>query len=178
MSAPGPLRWLFRLLGGVLGLAVAGCDDGTVITRVMVFGDARSFFILSGPDGLASEVHGAPFPGMTPDQVAQRLRAPADLPTGIRFRGVRPGEAHEGPRLVLVFNPLDPIDGVRNCQRTTEARVDKPREVGFAVTATLCNKGALVATAHMEATKTRADDPAEFTRVMQLLLMQIATKPG
>lgn len=178
MSLPSPLRWLSRLVAGALGLAVAACDDGTVITRVMVFGDARSFFILSGPQGMASEVHGAPFPGVTPAQVAERLRAPADLPTGIRFRAVAPGEAREGPRLVLVFNPLDPIDGVRDCQRTGPARVDKPRDVGFTVTATLCNKGALVATAHMNATKTKADDPAEFTRVMQLLMMQIATKPG
>ena len=167
-----------QALTGLLGLAVAACDDGTVITRVIVYGDARSFFVLSGPAGLATEVHGSPFPDTSAAWVAENLKAPPALPTGIRFRPVAIGAQRDEPRLVLVFNRRDTPDPVRDCARSAEAPVDPPRTEGFTVMATLCNGHALVATAHMEARKTRAGDTAEFTRVMRLLLMQIATKPG
>lgn len=167
---------LLQIASGLLGLSLAACDDGTVITRVMIYGDARSFLVLSGPLGMATVVHGAPFPGTTPDWVAANLKAPAAMPTGIRFRAVDIGAARDGGRLVLVFNRRDAPDAVRDCARQAEAPVDPPRSEGFSVTASICNAHALVATAHMEARKTRADDPAEFTRVMRLLLMEMTSK--
>lgn len=178
MTLPAFLRRMAGILGGVLGLGLAGCDDGTAITRVLVYGDAASFLVLSGPGGMPVEVHGAPFPGVAAKEVAALLKAPAAMPAGIRFRPAEPGDA-EGARLMLVFNRTDTVDAVADCRRRAPAR--PPGEggaVGFTVTMTLCNAGSMVATAHMEASKTRADDPAEFTRVMRLLMMQIATKPG
>lgn len=173
----GVWRWL-QMAVGLLGLGVAACDDGTVITRVMVERDAASLLVLSGPQGMATEVHGAPFPDATPDWVAANLRAPATMSTGIRFRAVGIGMARDGARLVLVFNRRDAPDPVRDCARQAEAPVGSPQSEGFTVTATICNAQALMATAHMEARKTRLGDNAEFTRVMRLLLMQIAMRPG
>jgi hypothetical protein len=167
-----------QALSTLAGLGLAGCDDGTIITRVDVRGDAQSFFVLAGPHGLATEVHGAPYPGTTSAWVVERLKAPPALPTGIRFRDVGIGTARNGPRLVLVFNRRDAPDPVRDCGRMDAAPVDPPEEAGFSATATLCNAHAMVATAHMEARRTGTDDPDAFPQAMRLLIMQIAAKAG
>jgi hypothetical protein len=162
-----------RLSAALLALLAAGCDDGTVITLV----DreqarlAKSFLVTAGPDGFPVETHGAPFAGVSAAEVAARLRAPPSFPAGIRFRPVAPGT--EARRLVLVFNRQGQPDRHADCRLSAPAPTVAPREVGFSVSATLCSGAGVVVTGHMEARKTRADDPAAFSRVMTLLLMTI-----
>lgn len=170
------IRRLARATCALAGFAVSGCDDGTVITRTDVRGDAAAYFVLSGPEGLPTEVHGAPFPGVTPEWVVEHLKAPPALPTGIRFRAVPVGAHNEAPRLLLVFNRSDPPDASRDCRRAAPVPVQSPRLEGFSVMATVCHGNAMVATSHMEARKTRADDPEGFSHAMRLLLMQIAVR--
>lgn len=164
---------LSRLSAAILALLAAGCDDGTVITLV----DreqarlAKSFLVTAGPEGFPVETHGTPFAGVTTVEVAARLRAPPSFPAGIRFRPVAPGA--EARRLVLVFNREGAPNRHADCRLTAPARTVPPREVGFSVSATLCSGAGVVVTGHMEARKTRADDPDEFSRVMTLLLMTI-----
>lgn len=167
---------LSRAIGALAGLTVSACDDGTVITRTDVRGDAAAYFVLSGPEGLPTEVHGAPFPGVTPDWVVAHLKAPPALPTGIRFRAVPVGAHKEAPRLLLVFNRSDAPDASRDCRRAAAVAVQPPRPEGFSVMATVCHGTAMVATSHMEARRTRADDPEGFSHAMRLLLMQIAVR--
>jgi hypothetical protein len=162
-----------RRLGAAALALLAGCDDGTIVTLVDA-GQARlarSFLVTAGPQGFPVEIHGAPFAGVAPAEVAARLRAPASFPAGIRFRAVEPGA--EGRRLVLVFNRDGPPDRHADCRMTAPASGRAPRDVGFSVSATLCSGAGYVVTGHMEARKTRADDPDEFARVMRLLLTTI-----
>lgn len=167
-----------QIILGLAGALLAACDDGTVITRVQVWGDARSYFTTAGAAGVATEVHGRPFARVSAEEVVARLRPPAGMAQDVRFRLVQQGEQAEGIRLLLVFNRTDVPDTIRDCRRsargqTLPVEANPAQDVGFTVTATLCHAEARVATAHMEATKTRADDPEEFARVMRLLLMQI-----
>ena len=161
-----------------LGLGLAGCDDGTVITRVHTEPLAQSSFTVAGLAGLATEVHGAPFAGMTAEAVVARLRPPVGQAQTISFRLATPGEAAERIRLVLVYNRTTAPDGIRDCRDTGRGQAlpvsaSPPEEVGFTVTTSLCDAERRLASAHMEARRTRADDPAEFTRVMRLALMQL-----
>ncbi len=161
-----------------LTLALAGCDDGTVITRVdryPAFDSSQIIHMDAG--GIPAEIHGLPFPGVDPDEVAARLRLPAGFAQGFRFRAVAPGSGAEG-RLVLVFNGTEAPNGVRDCKRGAEAPTEPPRDVGFALMATFCRGAAMLAGGHLEARTTRADDPQEFSRVMQTLLFNIIGPTG
>lgn len=148
--------------------ALAGCDDGTVITRVTNFtGGGRDYVIPFAAGGLPTEIHGAPFAGVTVDEVAAKLRLPPSFPAGIRFRAIAPGDG--GGRLVLAFNPEGPPNGMVLCAPPAPPRLIRPRETGFAVTATLCNGERVLTTGHLEARKTRADDPKGFSHAMTRL---------
>lgn len=171
------MRAGLRLSGLFAALAaLAGCDDGTVITRVdNQIGAVDSYLIPMAAGGLPTEVHGAPFDGVTPEQIVARLRLPGGYPTDIRFRAVAPGPGAVG-RLVLAFNPDGPPNGQALCGLTAPRPGLPPREVGFAVTATLCNGARVLTTAHMEARKTRADDPEGFVKAMQRLFTAMLAK--
>jgi hypothetical protein len=178
VSFGNALRRGAQMLLGLAGFLLAACDDGTVITRVQVWGDARSYFTTAGAAGVATEVHGTPFARVSAEEVVSRLRLPPGMPQEIRFRLVPQGEQAEGVRLLLVFNRTDVPDSMRDCRRSARGQPlpvapNPAQEVGFTVTASLCDAEARVATAHMEATKTRADDPEEFARVMRLLLIEM-----
>lgn len=168
------MRLLARLaaLTGLAGL-LAACDDGTVITRVMgTMTNPRSHIVPMAAGGLPTEIHNAPFAGVAPAEIVSRLRMPGDWPADIRFRlADTPGR---GARLVLVFNPAEHPDGYAACRLTRSPPAAAPRDTGFAVTASFCTGDRVIVTAHMEARKTRADDPAEFGRVMTVLFQAMA----
>jgi hypothetical protein len=172
----GLRAFMGRLAAAGAALLAAGCDDGTVITRVdRMPAFSRSQIIAMAAGGVPTEIHGRPFDGVTPEEIAGRLKMPPGFAAGVTFRAVAPGPRGIDPhrRLVLVFNPAEGPNGLRDCRRIEEAPTNPPREVGFSVTATFCTEDRLLATGHMEARKTRADDPGEFTRVMRLLFMQV-----
>lgn len=164
MALPRRLSALLAALA-----ALAGCDDGAVITRVTNFvGGGRDYVVPLAAGGLPAEIHGAPFAGVSAEEVAARLRLPPSFPAGIRFRAVAPDAGAVG-RMVLAFNPEGPPNGTALCKIAAPLRHAPPREIGFAVTATLCNGERVLTTAHLEASKTRADDPEAFAHAMTRL---------
>lgn len=159
-------------IGGAL-LSLAGCDDGSIITRVdQTSAWDSSVFATMASGGLPTEIHGVPFSDVTADQVAAALRPPADQPQNIRFRAIAPGVWDHGTslRLVLVFNGSDHPDADRDCKRREEAPTVQP-EAGFSVTATFCSGDQWMATGHLDARK--AKQMAEVARLMQNLFSNI-----
>ncbi|TVQ53337.1 MAG: hypothetical protein EA355_13620 [Rhodobacteraceae bacterium] len=172
-------RGFLALLAAAAAVMAAGCDDGTVVTRV----DRRpafseSWIVATAAGGVPTEIHGRPFPGVSPDEIANRLRMPQRFAADIRFRARAPGPRGLDPerRLVLVFNATEGPNGIRDCRRTEEAPTRPPADEGFTVTATFCTEDRMLATGHLAARRTRADDPEAFTRVMRLLLTQITAR--
>ena len=159
---------LSALLASVAAL-LSGCEDRTVVTRVdKRFDDMRSYIVPIAAGGLPVVTIGAPFAGVTPDEVIGRLRLPGGWPADIRFR---PSQGETG-RLVLAFNPSGPPNGRALCSGARPEPLP-PKAEGFVVTASFCNGDRLIATGHMEALNTRADDPEAFRRVMTSLFQQI-----
>ena len=152
-----------------LAALLSGCEDRTVVTRIdKRFDDSRSYIVPMAAGGLPVEAIGAPFDGVTVEEIASRLRMPGSWPADIRFR---PSQGERG-RLVLAFNPSGPPNGRALCSGARPEPLP-PRAEGFVVTASFCNGDTLIATGHMEALNTRADDPEAFRRVMTSLLQQI-----
>jgi hypothetical protein len=165
------------LRAGLLALlGLAGCEDVYTITRVDRIGSfARSHVVSMAAGGLPTEIHGAPFTGLTPAEIAARLRGPQAYPDALRFRAIEPGALPAGSnrRLVLVFNRAGNPDGMADCRATAPIATATPRDRGFTVTATFCSGDRMNATAHMDAESVRADDPDAFTRVMRLLFRKL-----
>jgi hypothetical protein len=166
------LGW-FRALAATLGLAA--CEDVYTITRVeKLTGFARSHVAGLAAGGVPTEIHGTPFAGLTPDEIAGALTGPQNYPAGMRFRAVAPGSLPPGraARLVLAFNRAGHPNGLADCRGGAIPTV-APREVGFSVTASFCSGERLQATGHMEVQSVRAGDREAFARVMRLLFRQI-----
>lgn len=152
--------------------ALAGCDDGTVVTRVdRPVSDVRSYVTTLALSGMPVESHGAPFAGVSPAELAARLRLPPAYPAGTSFRAVAPGETRE--RLVLDFNPATPGRAAAACRGDLGAARENRAETGFSVSATLCNGERVVVSGHLDARRTRADDPEGFRRAMTALFLQM-----
>lgn len=166
-----------RLIGGLVGLVVAACDDGTVITRVAQF-PGYDISLITSRGVVPTAVHGLPLQGMTADGVVAALRMPGGYSQSVRFVpvAVDDAEAREGHRLVLVFNRTDSPDPHRDCRAAAPLPTRAPGEEGFTVTMTLCGRDRPFATAHMEARRTRADDTAGFSQVMVRLLQQLLAR--
>jgi hypothetical protein len=163
-----PRLGLSAMLASIAAL-LSGCEDRTVVTRVdKRFDDTRSYIVPMAAGGLPVEVIGAPFDGLTAEEIVARLRMPGSWPADIRFR---PAQGERG-RLVLAFNPSGPPNGRALCSGARPAPLPARAE-GFVVTASFCNGDTLVATGHMEALNTRAEDPEAFRRVMTSLFLQI-----
>lgn len=163
------LRARLAALIGALG-GLAACDDAWTITRVNdQIGDVRSYAVPFASGGLPTEIHGTPFAGLPPAEIAAALKLPATWPSGIRFRVTdTPGE---GGRLVLHFNPEGAPNGQVLCAPRRPPASTPPRTEGFAVTATLCNGGRVLATGHLEAPKVASEDREGFARAMTALLL-------
>ncbi len=158
-----------RLLAAAL--ALSACDDGATITRVdRLVGDVRSYVTTMALGGMAVESHGAPFDGVTPQEVAARLRLPPAYPTGAGFRAAAPGDAE---RLVLDFNPGVPGRAAAACRGALGAAQRNRGEVGFSVSATLCSGERVLVSGHLDARRVRADDAEGFRRAMTALLQQM-----
>lgn len=149
---------------------LAGCDDGTAVTRVDRLVSGVSGYVTPlALGGMAVEVHGAPFAGFAPAEVVARLRLPPSYPTAAGFRLAAPSEAE---RLVLDFNPATPGRAAAACAGEVRSAAGGRRE-GFSVTATLCSGPRVVTTGHLEARRARADDPAAFAQAMSRLFLEI-----
>jgi hypothetical protein len=163
----------FSIAAVMAGLAtlLGGCEDRTIVTRIdKRIDDIRSYIAPMAAGGIPVEIYGAPFDGVTPQEIVNRLRLPGSWPPDYRFR-VADVPFRRG-RLVLSFNQSGSPNGRALCAGAPPPPLP-PKTEGFTVTASFCNGDRLLTTGHMEALNTRADDPEAFRRVMTSLLQQI-----
>ena len=164
--------WRHLAIIGLIG-ALTGCDDAD-ISRI----ERRSFFnatdlaALSDAGGLAVEIHGAPWPGAMPDELASTLRMPDGVGKAARFSAVRPGQwiIGNGERLVLHFNHTGAPDHIADCRTKKEFQTKPPAKQGFTVNATYCKGLDWQIHAHLSAGDVKADDWLGYMLAMRKLL--------
>ena len=173
------LRFRLLRLTAAAGLlvAVAGCDDGTVISRVdstTTLDRARILSMAKAEGGVPLEVHGAPWPGASPDDVAAHIRLPNSFPPEIRFRAATPGGL--GPdqdKMVMVFNPSRPPNVIRMCGQAAPFPTEAPKDGPFQAFVALCDGPEWMGAGVLDATRQAAGDWTEFTRVNRVLFSRI-----
>lgn len=156
-------------------LALAACDDGATITHVNSTTKLdKSRITTAAVGGFPTEVHGAPFPGIEPFQVAEVLALPQGWPRDIKFRAVEPGshDYHAPVRLVLVFNGGHP-DHNYHCKLKEPLKTAPPSGTGFDVNAVFCSGEDYFATGFMKAPKVTGEDATEYRKAMRQLLRVI-----
>lgn len=169
-------RWGRALVAGMALLSAAGCDDGVTITQLDSSVGLDKMWLQNRPSGLPTEIHGEPWPGATPEDVATRLRAPAGFAADIRFSAVRPGSVDDD-RLVLIFNGAHPSDPLRACALPEKPRAEwpTPPTQGFQLYAVFCARNGWMGTGLLNARKQQAGDWTEFVRVTRNLIKAIVT---
>jgi hypothetical protein len=164
--------WRYCVVLTLIG-TVAGCDDATVSgTERRTFLKAAGLLKLQETSGLLVEVHGAPWPGATPEQIASTLRMPSGPAKEVRFRDIAPGQwvIGRGTRLVLHFNPKGKPNSNADCRAEKEIATEPPSKKGFTVNATFCKKGEWLIHGFLKARAVAQDDWFGYTFAMQKLL--------
>ncbi len=165
-----------RLLAGLIAaFGLAACDDGTVITHVASTPKPdKTRIITNAAGGFPVEVHGAPFPGIEPFQVAEVLKLPQGFGHRVEFRAIEPGpiDYHKPTRLVLVFGGGAP-DPAYHCQLTEPLKTTPPSDVGFDVHAVFCARDEWFASGFMKAHKVTGEDATSYRKAMRQLLRVI-----
>jgi hypothetical protein len=152
---------------------VAACDDATVSgTERRSYLKAGGLLAAQEASGLLVEIHGAPWPGAMPEQIASTLRMPDGAGEAVKFRYIFPGEwvIGEGTRLVLHFNPIGPPDSIADCRTEKEFETKPPARTGFTVNATFCQGGEWQIHGFLTARAVEQDDWFAYTVVMRKLL--------
>lgn len=166
------MNWRYCAMAALLG-TVAGCDDATVSgTERRSFLKAGDLMELQQTSGVLVEIHGAPWPGATPEQIASTLRMPDGAGKAVRFRDISPGQwvIGDGERLVLHFNPTGAPDSNADCRAKEEFKTEPPAKKGFTVNATFCKKGEWLIHGFLKARAVTQDDWFGYTMVMRKLL--------
>ena len=159
-------------------LALAGCDEPTIITHVdrlshMSQGDLLT---MQGAKGIPVEFHGSPFRDTPATTLANAMRPPSGSAQGVRFAAATPGEGHNW-RLVLHFNPQDGIpNAFHDCKLTSEAQTAGPSAESFSVNATFCKGTEWQAHGFMKVLEIEDGDVEAFSRVMRQLFLSILPK--
>lgn len=172
-----------RVLPALLCLAgaLAGCEDtgiSNVARREII--DAKKLVELQGTTGaILVEIHGLPWRGADPAEVAGTLRMPEGPGRQVRFRTVPPGQGlvGGGTRLVLHFNPRGQPDSARACRATSEIETADPGGDGFTLHATFCRGTDWVTQASFDASDVDQDDwLAYYLRMMELMDVMFPAK--
>jgi hypothetical protein len=177
-------RWATALTGGraemyrascaalAIAALLAGCDDADIrgVGRRQIVTQKHLIEIFSA-SSLQVEVHGVPWDGATPDEIAGTLRMPEGDARELRFRAVAPGDPviGDGERLVLRFNPGGDVARDDICRAGEPMPSDPPRSGRFTVDATFCRGRDWLTHAQMEAT-VDATDWLNYYLVMETLL--------
>jgi hypothetical protein len=150
-----------RLAMLCLMAALAGCDEDPHITNV-----ARHLLVFEEPAPpvkaetvMILEIHGLPWDGATPDEVANTMKMPEGPARTARFVAVAPGEAQIGgaERLVFQFNPPGPLDSAAICKVKGPLPVEEPRGDGFTVNAVYCRESEWLIQARMTSSAAELD---------------------
>lgn len=154
--------------------ALAGCEDtgiSNVGRREIV--TSKELVKLQGVTGaILVEIHGLPWRGADPAEVAGTLRMPEGPGRQVRFRPVPPGQGliGGGARLVLWFHPRGKSSSVKACHTTSELETDDPGGDGFVVEATFCKGSNWVTHARFDASDVDQNDwLAYYLRMMELM---------
>ena len=155
--------------------ALAGCEEpavSNVMRREMI--TAKQLVAMQEASGgaILVEIHGTPWPGADPAEVAGTLRMPEGPGRGVRFSAVPPGHGliGDGDRLVLLFNPKGKPDSERDCRATGEIETAAPGRDGFTVQATFCRGTEWVIRASFNAREVTQDDWLAYYLRMQELM--------
>lgn len=161
---------------------LAGCGDDAFITHVsssaaMTEGRLRTMALRGG---LATEIHGAPWPGATPKDVAAALRLPNAFPPEMRFRAIPRTRVSpsEPSKLVLIFNTALPQDPAHACEEVDDLPALGPREQGFDVFAVFCGRNGWIGHGMIATKRWESGDQQEFTRLMRRLFKRILDEPN
>jgi hypothetical protein len=154
---------------------LAACDDARVrdvsrrefVTREYLIGAFRA-------GSLQVEVHGAPWDGATPDEIAGTLRMPEGAARELRFRAIAPGDpvVGDGERLILRFNPDGGIDHDAACRKSRPLPTAAPRDDRFTVEAIYCRGSGWITIGRMDA-RVDATDWLNYYLVMQTLFARM-----
>jgi hypothetical protein len=153
---------------------LASCDDNTVSsTERRSFLKADGLMALQESSGLLVEIHGVPWTGATPEQIASTLRMPEGVAREVRFRDSAPGQwiIGDGNRLVLHFNPIGDPDSNADCRATESMQTAPPAKTGFTVNGTFCKGDQWLIRGFLKARTVEQDDWFEYTFAMQKLLV-------
>lgn len=152
---------------------LAGCEDSgisNVARRELI--NAKALLQEQETSGaILVEIHGVPWDGAAPEEIAGTMRMPEGSGRSVRFRHVPPGQGMigAGKRLVLRFNPTSGSGG-SVCGATGELSTRAPRRKGFVVNATFCRGADWVVRATLDADEVAARDWLAYYLRMQDLL--------
>jgi hypothetical protein len=161
-----------RLAVLCLTVALAGCDDpeiSNVLRRVILMSAGPP--VLTADTVMLVEIHGVPWAGATPEQIAGTIKMPEGPARTARFVAVAPGESLIGgaERLVLQFNPPGELDSAAICHATGPLDTRTPRGSGFTLHAVYCRETEWLIQARME-TGAAANDWLAYHLAMERLL--------
>jgi len=165
---------MYRAFCAALALAalLAGCDDdGIRDVGRREFVTRKHLADAFAGSSLPVEVHGAPWQGANPEEIAATLRMPEGVARNVHFRAIAPGDpvSSEGERLVLLFNSDGTTSQDAACLATGPLPTTPPPGGSFAVSATFCHGQKWVTYGVMEA-EVDATDWLEYYLVMEKLL--------
>lgn len=153
----------------LLGI-LAGCEEADVrnIQR-RAFINAKDLVKLQEVSGAVMlEIHGVPWTGAAPEEIAGTLRMPEGRARGVRFHPVPPAQGNfgSGERIVMWFNPRQGA-GNAMCAATGELPTEPPSGRGFIVRAAFCHGRNWLVRATFEADDIKANDWLAYFLRMQ-----------
>ncbi|MEO1329040.1 MAG: hypothetical protein AAFW46_05200 [Pseudomonadota bacterium] len=178
-------RWgALGLLGAALATGVAGCEDASVITHTSRETSlSRTTVQALALGGLPTEIHGRPWRGTNPREIAAQLRLPNAFPPDARFRLVEPvsNPSDRNRRLVLVFNESRTLDAWDVCDAARTLRGFESQfsgDKGVSVFAVFCDGEAPIGRGQLRAPGVVHGDWPSFQNEMRRLIRAIVTDPS
>lgn len=156
----------------LLGILVACEDPGISNVARREFINPKHLLELQEASGaVLLEIHGVPWEGAAPEEIAGTLRMPEGPGRQVRFHYVPPGQGliGAGDRLVLRFNPTTGSGG-SVCAANGELSTRAPQRKGFVVSATFCRGSDWAVRATLDAGDVAANDWLAYYLRMQELL--------
>jgi len=149
-----------------------GCDDpqiSSVTRRLMVMAEGAP--PVTADTVMVVEIHGLPWDGATPDEIARTMKMPEGPARTARFVPVAPGDSLIGgaERLVLRFNPPGELDSPTICQAKGPLPTEPPDGDGFTLDAVYCRESEWLIQAHMDSSAAQDDWLAYYLAMEKLL---------
>ena len=165
----------------VLALAgvLAGCEDsGVSELQRRAFFSAKDLIQMDRAGGVFVEVHGVPWEGARPEEIAGTLRMPKGPARQVRFRLIPAGQGliGSGNRLVLHFNPAGKPDSTADCRTQEPLPAGAPESGSFTVNASFCEGDDWIIRAFMQADVDQNDWLGYYLAMEELLGKMFPTR--